>query len=287
MEGVRSSLIRARQPNANATCETAVQCDATRVQVALGSGSEGNNVSVPPHGPKRARAPQQADFLKSRERAEASAGTTTTHFPKHVERAPQQADFLTTRVANANHQPLRGKIALVAGATRGAGRRHRRCPRRSGRDRRLHRPHHAHRSAPSTTGPRRSRRPPSWSPRLGGTGIADPGRPPRARRRSQQLAERIRADHGHIDVLVNDIWGAEMLKGGPPSGTRRSGSTTSTTACASCAWPSTPTSSRRTTCCRCWSQRRAACWSRSPTAPPTTTRRTTGSRCSTTWPRSR
>ena len=30
------------------------------------------------------------------------------------------------------------------------------------------------------------------------------------------LAERIRAEHGHIDVLVNDIWGAEVLKGGPP-----------------------------------------------------------------------
>ncbi len=29
------------------------------------------------------------------------------------------------------------------------------------------------------------------------------------------LAERVRADHGHIDVLVNDIWGAEVLKGGP------------------------------------------------------------------------
>jgi NAD(P)-dependent dehydrogenase (short-subunit alcohol dehydrogenase family) len=29
------------------------------------------------------------------------------------------------------------------------------------------------------------------------------------------LAERIRKDHGHIDVLVNDIWGAEVLKGGP------------------------------------------------------------------------
>jgi NAD(P)-dependent dehydrogenase (short-subunit alcohol dehydrogenase family) len=29
------------------------------------------------------------------------------------------------------------------------------------------------------------------------------------------LAERIRKDHGHIDLLVNDIWGAELLKGGP------------------------------------------------------------------------
>lgn len=29
------------------------------------------------------------------------------------------------------------------------------------------------------------------------------------------LAERIRVEHGGIDVLVNDIWGAEVLKGGP------------------------------------------------------------------------
>lgn len=29
------------------------------------------------------------------------------------------------------------------------------------------------------------------------------------------LTERIRAEHGGIDVLVNDIWGAEMLKGRP------------------------------------------------------------------------
>lgn len=31
----------------------------------------------------------------------------------------------------------------------------------------------------------------------------------------RSLADRIRADHGHIDVLVNDIWGAEVLTGGP------------------------------------------------------------------------
>jgi NAD(P)-dependent dehydrogenase (short-subunit alcohol dehydrogenase family) len=29
------------------------------------------------------------------------------------------------------------------------------------------------------------------------------------------LAEQIRTSHGHIDVLVNNIWGAELLKGGP------------------------------------------------------------------------
>jgi NAD(P)-dependent dehydrogenase (short-subunit alcohol dehydrogenase family) len=30
-----------------------------------------------------------------------------------------------------------------------------------------------------------------------------------------RLAEQLRRDFGHIDVLVNDIWGGEMLKGGP------------------------------------------------------------------------
>ena len=29
------------------------------------------------------------------------------------------------------------------------------------------------------------------------------------------LAQRIRRDHGRLDILVNDIWGAETLKGGP------------------------------------------------------------------------
>ena len=33
----------------------------------------------------------------------------------------------------------------------------------------------------------------------------------------RRLAEQIRAEHGHIDVLVNDIWGAEVLKGPPPT----------------------------------------------------------------------
>lgn len=50
---------------------------------------------------------------------------------------------------------------------------------------------------------------------LGGDGIAvpvdhlDPDQVGR-------LADQIRTDHGRIDVLVNDIWGAEVLKGGPP-----------------------------------------------------------------------
>jgi NAD(P)-dependent dehydrogenase (short-subunit alcohol dehydrogenase family) len=51
--------------------------------------------------------------------------------------------------------------------------------------------------------------------RLGGVGIAiqvDHLESDQA----QRLAERVRDDYGHIDVLVNDIWGAEVLKGRPP-----------------------------------------------------------------------
>ena len=49
---------------------------------------------------------------------------------------------------------------------------------------------------------------------LGGTGVAhvadhlDPAQ-------VRELAARLRAAYGHIDVLVNNIWGAEQLKGGP------------------------------------------------------------------------
>jgi len=51
--------------------------------------------------------------------------------------------------------------------------------------------------------------------RLGGKGIAiavDHLEPLQV----AALAERIEAEHGRIDVLVNDIWGGEVLKGGPP-----------------------------------------------------------------------
>lgn len=50
---------------------------------------------------------------------------------------------------------------------------------------------------------------------LGGTGVAiqvDHLVPAQVR----ALADRIRTDHGTIDILVNDLWGAEVLKG-PPS----------------------------------------------------------------------
>ena len=108
---------------------------------------------------------------------------------------------------------LRGRVAVVSGATRGAGRGIAAalgeagatvvCTGRSTRSVRseYNRPETIEETAELVT-------------RLGGTGIAaavdhlDPGQ-------VQALAERIRAAHGHIDVLVNDIWGGELLKGGP------------------------------------------------------------------------
>ena len=115
---------------------------------------------------------------------------------------------------------LRGRIAVVAGATRGAGRGIAAalgeagatviCTGRSSNTGRggsdYDRPETIEGTAELVT-------------ELGGTGIAsqvdhlDPGQ-------VRALAERIRADYGRIDVLVNDIWGAEILKGGPASWNR-------------------------------------------------------------------
>src|SRR5262245_41225811 len=111
---------------------------------------------------------------------------------------------------------LRGRVAVVAGATRGAGRGIAAalgeagatvlCTGRSSRTRTLHsdydRPETIEETAELVTS-------------LGGRGIAyvvDHLDPAAVRR----LADQIRTQYGHIDVLVNDIWGAERLKGGPP-----------------------------------------------------------------------
>jgi NAD(P)-dependent dehydrogenase (short-subunit alcohol dehydrogenase family) len=110
---------------------------------------------------------------------------------------------------------LRGRVAVVAGATRGAGRGIATalgeagatvvCTGRSSRTKALRsdydRPETIEETAELVTA-------------LGGTGVALPvdhldGDQVRA------LAERLGNDLGHIDVLVNDIWGAEVLKGGP------------------------------------------------------------------------
>jgi NAD(P)-dependent dehydrogenase (short-subunit alcohol dehydrogenase family) len=109
---------------------------------------------------------------------------------------------------------LRGKVAVVAGATRGAGRGIAAalgeagatviCTGRSSR---------AGGSAASDYAGRTETVEDTADlvTALGGTGIAevvDHLDPEQVR----ALADRIAADHGHVDVLVNDIWGGETLK---------------------------------------------------------------------------
>jgi NAD(P)-dependent dehydrogenase (short-subunit alcohol dehydrogenase family) len=106
-------------------------------------------------------------------------------------------------------RPLEGKIALVSGATRGGGRGIAialgeagatvYATGRSTRERRseIDRPETIEETAEMVTA-------------AGGEGIAvavDHLDPEQVRR----LVERIDADHGRLDVLVNDIWGAEHL----------------------------------------------------------------------------
>jgi NAD(P)-dependent dehydrogenase (short-subunit alcohol dehydrogenase family) len=113
-----------------------------------------------------------------------------------------------------NPNTLQGRVAVVAGATRGAGRGIAAalgeagatviCTGRTTRQKRSEydRPETIEETAELVTS-------------LGGTGVAVPMdhlNPDEVR----LLAARIREDHGHIDILVNDIWGGELLKGGPP-----------------------------------------------------------------------
>jgi NAD(P)-dependent dehydrogenase (short-subunit alcohol dehydrogenase family) len=115
-----------------------------------------------------------------------------------------------------DREALRGRVAVVAGATRGAGRGIAAalgeagatvlCTGRSSRSGALRsdydRPETIEETAELVTA-------------LGGQGVPfvvdhlDAAQ-------VQRLADQIRERFGHIDILVNDIWGAERLKGGPP-----------------------------------------------------------------------
>ena len=111
---------------------------------------------------------------------------------------------------------LRGRVAVVAGATRGAGRGIAAALGEAG-------------ATVICTGRTSSVRPiPSDYNRsetieetaalvtsLGGKGISIPADHLVADE-VKTLAERLQSEFGSIDILVNDIWGAELLKGGPP-----------------------------------------------------------------------
>jgi NAD(P)-dependent dehydrogenase (short-subunit alcohol dehydrogenase family) len=111
---------------------------------------------------------------------------------------------------------LRGRVAVVAGATRGAGRGIAAALGEAGAT-----VYCTGRSSVTGRGASDYDRPETIEETaelvsaLDGVGIAvqvDHLDPEQVR----GLAERVRRDHGHLDVLVNDIWGGELLKGGPP-----------------------------------------------------------------------
>jgi NAD(P)-dependent dehydrogenase (short-subunit alcohol dehydrogenase family) len=112
---------------------------------------------------------------------------------------------------------LRGRIAVVAGATRGAGRGIAAALGEAGATVICTGRSTASKGASTRSDYNRSEtieETAALVTRLGGTGVpiaVDHLEPEQV----AELAERIRDEYGHIDVLVNDIWGAERLKGGP------------------------------------------------------------------------
>src|SRR5207248_114546 len=117
--------------------------------------------------------------------------------------------------SSPDRDALRGRVAVVAGATRGAGRGIAAalgeagatvvCTGRSSRTKALRSDYDRDETIEE---------PADLVTELGGTGVAavvdhlDTDQ-------VKNLADQSRNDHGHIEVLVNDIWGGELLKGGP------------------------------------------------------------------------
>ena len=154
-------------------------------------------------------------------------------------------------------RPMRCEAASRSSPAPPAARaRHRRSARRSRCDGDLHRPQQRRPAtqAPTTTAPKPSRRQRNssrtrWRRRRRSRSTTSTSR------RCGRLADRLRDDYGAIDILVNDIWGAEVLKGPPPTWNRP-------------IWEHDlddglrilrlgrrhPPDHRRTACCRCWSR---------------------------------
>ena len=115
-----------------------------------------------------------------------------------------------------SHDALRGRVAVVAGATRGAGRGIATglgeagatviCTGRSSTQRDLKSDYSGRRETIEETA--------ELVTGLGGKGIAIPTDHLEAND-VRALAKRIKNEFGKIDILANDIWGAEVLKGGP------------------------------------------------------------------------
>ena len=110
---------------------------------------------------------------------------------------------------------LRGRVAVVTGATRGAGRGIATalgeagatviCTGRTSTQKAIKSDYNRSETIEETA---------ELVTKLGGNGIAIPVDhlvPDEV----QALAERLRNEYGRIEILVNDIWGAEVLKGGP------------------------------------------------------------------------
>jgi NAD(P)-dependent dehydrogenase (short-subunit alcohol dehydrogenase family) len=115
-----------------------------------------------------------------------------------------------------NHDALRGRVAVVAGATRGAGRGIAAalgeagatviCTGRTSSVRKLKSDYDRSETIEETA---------DLVTSLGGKGIAIP-LDHLVPDEVKSLAVRLQSEFGKIDILVNDIWGAEVLKGGPP-----------------------------------------------------------------------